>query len=198
MKCTYCDHGKSFTREEATRMSIKFEVPGRAVAAVRTTQRQMHVDPKYLKYKDYKEYFGFYARQAVKQLIIGPVEVVAVAYLCGRDQDVDNLGKSFLDSMNKLVYEDDRQVQSLSVRKRKAATKDKQRVEIEIRVIGTEEDDAINAECLATHQLWYEEYQKGSSCRTVAEKYGLNAAKIHKAFKDHGWETRKRGRSRRK
>ena len=54
--------------------------------------------------------------------------IIRVYYSDKRKRDVDNVGKVVLDSMNKLVFEDDSQVQKLTLEK--AYCKEKPRTEV--------------------------------------------------------------------
>jgi crossover junction endodeoxyribonuclease RusA len=113
---------------------MKFTVPGRPIPAVRMTQRGKFVKAQAGRYLAYKNQIGWAAKAAKATKIDGPVEVNAIAYIHGnRDGDVDNLAKSFLDGLNGICWNDDKQVVKLTVKKKKVATKDEQRAEIEIR-----------------------------------------------------------------
>jgi Holliday junction resolvase RusA-like endonuclease len=61
------------------------------------------------------------------------VEFEAVAYLRGRRRiDADNLLKSFMDSMNSIIYHDDSQVVKATVEKRSVDKEENERVEVAI------------------------------------------------------------------
>ena len=71
----------------------------------------------------------------------GPVEVEAVAYLYGRrEPDVDNLAKAFLDGLNGVAWNDDRQVRKLTVAKVRVYDESEQRAEITFRKIEVPEN----------------------------------------------------------
>jgi crossover junction endodeoxyribonuclease RusA len=119
---------------------IKIIVPGRPVAAVRMTQRGKYVSKQAGRYLAYKNHVAWIAKAAKQKhnlrCIDGPVEVIAVAYLYGkREPDADNLAKSFLDSMNGIIWQDDRQVRRLTVEKVVVENEADERAEIEIRAI---------------------------------------------------------------
>ena len=96
---------------------LSFTVPSRPVAYVRTTRRQMHADPYYAKYRDYKQYFSTMALQALQKDRSFycdercMVRFEAVVYLKkGRRIDIDNILKTFFDGCNKIIWDDDSQV----------------------------------------------------------------------------------------
>lgn len=114
-------------------MNFKFEVPGRPVPAVRMTQRSKWTNQS-LRYLAYKESFGWTAKSQNVPYFEGNVEVSAIAYLCGHQlSDVDNLAKSFLDSLNKIAWRDDSQVQKLTIERVRVHHKNEQRAVIEIK-----------------------------------------------------------------
>lgn len=116
---------------------MKLIIPGRPVPAVRMTQRSKFKNKQALRYLEYKERIGWEAKAAKIPKFHGRnIHVNAVAYLCaGPEPDVDNLGKAFLDGLNAIVWDDDRQVRKLTVEKRFVENKEAQRVEIEIKEV---------------------------------------------------------------
>jgi len=113
-------------------MQIEFTVPGRAIPAVRMTQRSKYSKPAQ-RYLRYKSQIGWVARQHFKgSPISGPVAVNVKLYLSGGNQgDIDNYFKSVTDSLNQIVYDDDRQIKAMIARKIECEKED-QRVEVEI------------------------------------------------------------------
>lgn len=119
---------------------IRIIVPGRPVPAVRMTQRSKYTSKQAKRYLAYKEQIGWDAKACgVRSPMSGDLEVYAVAYLkpTTPEPDVDNLGKAFLDGLNRIAYVDDRQVMKLTVEKRWVFTESEQRSEIEIRGVIT-------------------------------------------------------------
>lgn len=114
-------------------MNFKFEVPGRPVPAVRMTRRSKWTRQS-LRYLQYKEHLGWVAKSEKIPYFEGDVEVSAVVYVCASFlADVDNLAKSFLDSLNKIAWKDDRQVQKLTIERVKVHHKNEQKAVIEIK-----------------------------------------------------------------
>ena len=126
-------------------MNLYFTVPGRPVPAVRMTQRGKYLD-KSQRYLAYKEAVGWKAKEAMGSR--KPTEehllVEIWFYIAGRKIcDIDNLAKSIMDGMNKIVYLDDKQVVDLVVHRRgsdneraEVFVKRQPRVEVEIRGMG--------------------------------------------------------------
>ena len=108
-----------------------FSVPGRAVPAVRMTQRSKYSRPA-KRYLRYKKQVAWTARSAYKgNPTAGNVGVNLNIYLKGGNQgDIDNYFKSVTDSLNKIVYLDDRQVKEMNARKLDCDTHDDERVEV--------------------------------------------------------------------
>ena len=115
---------------------IEFTVPGRAVPAVRMTQRSKYTR-RAQRYLAYKKQVGWVARQHYKggRPSKKPIGIGIKVYLCGGNQgDIDNYFKSIADSLNKIVYEDDRQVNTILYSHIiQCASKDRERVEVEVR-----------------------------------------------------------------
>jgi len=118
---------------------IKILIPGRAVPYVRTTQKQKYVDKNYKRYAEYKETVQWYAMRVFKIPIKGKAAVRVTTYLSGggryemgNEGDADNYLKSALDSMNKIVLDDDRQIMKAFTEKISVKTKADERMEIEI------------------------------------------------------------------
>lgn len=113
-------------------MQIEFTVPGRAIPAVRMTQRSKYSKPAQ-RYLAYKGHVGLIARQHMQGIPTSdPVAVSVNVYLSGGNQgDIDNYFKSITDSLNKVIYEDDRQVKVMKARKIECKKED-QRVEVTV------------------------------------------------------------------
>src|SRR5699024_10325898 len=95
-----------------------FTVPGRAIPAIRMNNR-MKRTKRNMKYMHYRNKIGWIAKS---EHAVPPVEcdigVNVNVYLNGGNQgDVDNYFKTITDSMNKIVYADDRQIKEMSARK---------------------------------------------------------------------------------
>lgn len=118
---------------------ITITVPGRPVPFDRMTGRGKWVRRAAERYLAYKNNVGWAAKAAgVFHPIKGPVEVEAVAYMAsapGREPDIDNLAKSWLDGLNGIVWVDDTQVRRLVVEKVRVKTKEEERAEITVREI---------------------------------------------------------------
>jgi crossover junction endodeoxyribonuclease RusA len=131
-----CNHFTNITFLKGVFKVVKFTVYGRPLPAVRMTQRGKFVKAQAGRYLAYKNQIGWAAKAAKAKKIDGPVEVNAIAYIHGnRDGDVDNLAKSFLDGLNGICWNDDKQVVKLTVEKRKVTTKEAERAEIEVREV---------------------------------------------------------------
>ena len=114
-------------------------IPGRPVPYVRTTQKAKFASKSYARYRDYKQFIQIHAKNQFKQPVIeGYVKISINVYLNGKsvpmgnDGDIDNYIKSILDSLNKIIFKDDRQV--IEVHARKMPSKN-ERVEIEFEEI---------------------------------------------------------------
>ena len=113
-------------------MNIAFTVPGRPVPAARMTQRGTFL-ARSQKYLAYKEEVGWLAKEAMngRNPTDGCILVEIWAYVSGKKPgDIDNIAKSILDGMNKIVYLDDRQVIDLIIHRRNALP---ERAEIMVR-----------------------------------------------------------------
>lgn len=96
---------------------IEFVIPGKAVPAVRMTQKSMYVNKYAKRYLNYKKQVAWIAKQHMQgQPIEGNVGVRITHYVHGNRADIDNLFKSVTDSLNKIVYKDDRQVKKMESR----------------------------------------------------------------------------------
>src|SRR5690625_757058 len=111
---------------------IEFTVPGRAVPAVRMTQRSKFTR-RAKRYLAYKNKVGWTAKQHMQgKPTDKPVAVEIKVYLSGGVQgDVDNYFKSIADSLNMIVYEDDRQIQVIKAAKIECGKND-ERVEVKV------------------------------------------------------------------
>jgi len=112
---------------------IEFTVPGRAVPAVRMTQRSKFTR-RAQRYLAYKKQVGWTARQHFKgKPTDKPVCVEIKVYLHrGVQGDVDNYFKSIADSLNKIVYEDDRQIKMIKASKIECSSKGDERIEVKV------------------------------------------------------------------
>lgn len=125
-------------------MIIEFEVPGRPVTYVRTTQKQKFVDPRYAKYRDFKNAVAWYGKLATKEKMSGDISVQVTVYLTGQGRgDLDNYVKGLLDGCNQVCFEDDRQVVEIIAKKIRVAKKEEQKAEIIIKPAGELMSDAI-------------------------------------------------------
>lgn len=98
------------------------------------TQRGKFVKTAAQRYLDYKATVGWAGRAAIKKPLTGPVEVAARFYLCGkRLPDLDNLLKAILDGLNKVAWNDDRQVVKVAGERLAVDSPLSERAEIQIR-----------------------------------------------------------------
>lgn len=114
-------------------MDISFTIPGKPVPAVRMTQKSMHVNKLAKRYLAYKRQVGWIARSHVQE---GPTDkpvLVNIAFFIhgNRRGDIDNLFKGATDSLNKIVYKDDKQIRQMKSRI-VTCEKDEERTEIQI------------------------------------------------------------------
>lgn len=95
-----------------------FTVPGRAIPAIRLN-RKMKRTKRNMRYMHYRNQIGWIARsEHAAPPVKCDVGVNVNVYLNGSTQgDVDNYFKTITDSMNKIVYADDRQIREMSARK---------------------------------------------------------------------------------
>lgn len=108
-----------------------FSVPGRAVPAVRMTQRSKYSRPA-KRYLSYKNQVAWIAKASYKSKPTDSnVGVNLNIYLKGGNQgDIDNYFKSVTDSLNEIIYSDDRQVKEMSARKLDCHDEKDERVEV--------------------------------------------------------------------
>lgn len=115
---------------------MKLVIPGRPVPAVRMTQRGKFVKPNAKRYLEYKESVGWTGRTVIKSPIQNPheasVEMRFYLYRGGHVPDIDNLIKAILDGLNKIAWEDDRQVVKVTAWRFSTLSKEKERAEVEI------------------------------------------------------------------
>lgn len=112
---------------------IDFTVMGRAIPAIRMNRR-MKRTKRNLRYMQYRNQIGWTARQHMKgKPTDEPVSVEVKIYLHkGRQGDVDNYFKTITDSLNKIVYEDDRQIKEMIAKKIECNCEKEERVEIKV------------------------------------------------------------------
>lgn len=113
---------------------MKLIIQGRPIPAVRMTQKSKFVNQQAKRYLAYKDQIGWEAKAArIERLQDYNVHVDIKCYFCGgKECDVDNLAKSMLDGLNGIAYDDDRQVQKITVQKFFVDFKAEERAEIEI------------------------------------------------------------------
>ena len=123
---------------------MKITIKGRPVPYVRTTQKAKYVSKSYKRYYDYKLYVQTILKSAYKSPPLEDyIHVTVNVFLCGktapmgRDGDIDNYIKSILDSANKILFKDDRQVISIEANKIKS---NDERVEIEFYEVYLDEE----------------------------------------------------------
>jgi len=99
-------------------MVVEFTIPGKPVPAVRMTQKSMHVNKLAKRYLAYKRQVGWIARSHMQgEPTDKPVLVNITFYIHGnRRGDLDNLFKGATDSLNKIVYKDDKQIRQMKSR----------------------------------------------------------------------------------
>lgn len=113
---------------------MKIIVQGRPVPAVRMTQRSKYKSKQAQRYLNYKAVVGWEAKAAGAKPSKMPFEVTIKVYIDIKkpSMDVDNLAKSFLDGLNKVAWEDDRQVMKLQISKHYVLGPKDERSEIEL------------------------------------------------------------------
>ncbi len=68
--------------------------------------------------KDLKEYYQLQAKQQCKEMLRGDVEIdVRLYFKNRRSVDVDNFNKLWADSLEGIVYENDKQIKKMTVEK---------------------------------------------------------------------------------
>lgn len=117
----------------------KIVVPGRPCPYVRTTQKAKYTQKSYLRYQTYKQLVQVHVRNQYKGPILkGPIDIDISVFLTGKttpmgnDGDLDNYIKGILDSLNNVVFLDDRQVVRISATK---VSDKNERVEIQFREV---------------------------------------------------------------
>ncbi|GAA0343948.1 hypothetical protein GCM10008931_39040 [Oceanobacillus oncorhynchi subsp. oncorhynchi] len=111
---------------------IKFVIPLKPVPAVRMTQKSMYANKYAKRYLQYKRQVAWIAKASMKtQPIDGDVGVKLTHYAHGNRADIDNLFKAVTDSLNKVVYNDDRQVKHMESSIIKCG-KEEERTEVEV------------------------------------------------------------------
>ncbi len=110
---------------------IELRIPLKGMGAVRMTRRGQYVDKYAIKYKDYKKMVQIYVRNQYKgEMLTGPLLVSCDFYFSPpksypkkkllmiikkrlfftKKPDIDNLFKGVLDSLNNVVYTDDKNI----------------------------------------------------------------------------------------
>lgn len=75
---------------------------------------------------DFKKAMGLIAHSKIKEPLVGDVKVEIEYHITGKvGKDIDNILKGILDSLNKIAYEDDKNIVELSVRKIRKSTANK-------------------------------------------------------------------------
>lgn len=128
---------------------IKIIIPGRAVPYVRTTQKQKYTSKSYARYRDYKQLVQIYARKQFKGSYDGSrVSIGVNVYLHGQgmfnmggEGDIDNYIKVALDSLNGVLYKDDRQVMKITDSEKMPCDEDSERMEITIESMEDEDEN---------------------------------------------------------
>lgn len=125
---------------------IKIVIPGRPQPkqrprlGVRGRKAFIYTPPETVAYE---QLVGYCAKMAVKEPLLGPLELHVTVYLCGkRMPDLSNCIKSIEDGMNNIAYADDSQVKRIVAEMREVAKKDEERAEVEIVEIAPEEASA--------------------------------------------------------
>lgn len=117
-------------------MIIEFTIPGKAVPAVRMTKKSMYVNKYAKRYLQYKQHVAWIAKGKMKSPPVNDdVGVKLTHYIHGNRADIDNLFKSVTDALNKVVYNDDRQVKRMESKIIKCG-KEEERTEVEIYLLG--------------------------------------------------------------
>lgn len=117
---------------------MKLIIPGRPVPAVRMTQRGKFVKPQAQRYLNYKQSVGWLAKGVFDSPLPKGVNasVEMVFALCGgQTPDLDNLIKSILDGLNKIAWEDDKQVIEVRAIRQKAVDKQGEFAEITVKAV---------------------------------------------------------------
>ena len=120
---------------------IKIVVPGRPIPYVRMTQRGKYVKKNAKRYLAYKEIVGWTYKAKKEPKLEGNLEIDVTVYLHGKttpmgmDGDVDNYIKAAMDGLNKIAYEDDRQVVRAIGEKKPCESEKEQRMEIKLREV---------------------------------------------------------------
>jgi crossover junction endodeoxyribonuclease RusA len=120
---------------------IKLVIKGRPIPHVRMTQRGKFVKPNAIRYLGYKEEIGLIANTKFKQPSKLPIAIKVDVYLSGQrtpmgmDGDVSNYLKTAEDALNRIAYEDDRQIVRTEATKQPCESEAEERMEITIEEI---------------------------------------------------------------
>jgi len=119
----------------------KIVVPGRPIPYVRMTQRGKYVKKNAQRYMDYKSTVAWSYKAKKGPKLNGNIEIGVTVYLHGKttpmgmDGDVDNYIKTAMDSLNKIAYDDDRQVVRAIGEKKPCKSQKEERMEIKLREV---------------------------------------------------------------
>ncbi|MDI3298252.1 MAG: RusA family crossover junction endodeoxyribonuclease [Bacillota bacterium] len=125
----------------------RFTVPGRPVAKARPRIALGRRSARAYTPRETLEYeraVGWAAREAYRgEPVEGPVELRMVVYVRRRGRgDLSNYVKSVEDGLNGIVWVDDRQVRRIEARLARAGKAADERVEVEVRLLGGEEEES--------------------------------------------------------
>jgi crossover junction endodeoxyribonuclease RusA len=120
---------------------IKFTVEGRPVPHVRMTQRGKYVKQNAARYIGYKQYVGLIAKRYFHKPSDKPIKIVVDVYLWGKttpmgmDGDMSNYLKTAEDALNRIAYDDDRQIVKIEASKQSCYNRVDERMEITVEEI---------------------------------------------------------------
>lgn len=107
---------------------IILSLPGVSIKPyVRMTKRGKYVDPQALEYLASKDTLAFEIRQAMQAAYYDPFPAqtplqvhisVTVPSSQGHRADIDNIAKAILDACNKIVFPDDRWIDTLYIKRK--------------------------------------------------------------------------------
>ena len=110
---------------------VKITIPGRAVPAVRMTQRGKFVKSRAQKYLAYRDQVALCARAAGVEPLRGNIAIKIKVYLHGGIHgDWDNYAKAICDGLTGIAYKDDKQIIKGEVYKVLHTPKSEQKTEV--------------------------------------------------------------------